>query len=158
MILLLYQPKGSNTSSTPRVHWSLHAPCCSCLPGFWIGCPDPLDLHGPACLILLSPASFSVSHCVTVLPSLPPQFPMHLTGQGIAAHLTQGGLAQVFFCSPSSLRWQYPLVTDIANHLMLDQNEPEKDSAPCFSSPFSTLSDLLHNKDDCNGFTSVLKQ
>lgn len=94
--------KALNTSSTSSVHWSLHAPCCSCLPGFWIGCPDPLDLHGPACLILLSQSSFSLSHCVALSPSLPPQFPMHLTGQGIAAHLTHGGLAQVFFAPPAA--------------------------------------------------------
>lgn len=51
----------------------------------------------PKSSLIYSPASFSLSPSLALSPPLPPQFPLHLTGQGIAAHLTQGGLAQVFF-------------------------------------------------------------
>lgn len=85
------------------VHNMLQAIQVSLVFGIWIVYPDPLNLHSPACLILLSPGSSSLSHTVTLLPPLPPQFPQHLTGQGITAHLTQGGLAQVFF-APQQLK------------------------------------------------------
>lgn len=63
--------------------------------------PDSLDSHSPVCVILLSvgSCSSSVSASLVLSPSLPPQFPLYLMGQGIAARLTQGGLAQVFFAA-----------------------------------------------------------
>lgn len=73
---------------------------------------------------------------------------MHLTGQGIAAHLTQGGLAQVFFAPPAAYVDNICLsltLPTISCFIRMSQKRIQLPATPVLSA----LSALLHNKDDC---------
>ena len=132
-------------------------PCRPRWLGIRISYADPVDLHSPACLILLSPASLSLSHSLALSPPLPPQFPQHLTGQGIAAHLTQGGLAQVFFAPPAAYVDKIRLSLTLPSISCLIRMSKKKGTVPCLSTPFCRLDALLHNTDNCCIFHQRVK-
>lgn len=100
--------------------------------------------------------AFSLSRSLALSPPLPPQFPLHLTGQGIAAHLTQGGLAQVFFAPPAAYVDKIRLSLTLPTISCFITMSRKRAQFPAFFFiSVSRLNTLLHNTGNCCIFISV---